>query len=142
MDGAAIVDSLERAGQLCEDLTPRVYARLFAEHPELAAMFRQEAHDNVKGEMLARALEAILDCATDDVYGANLVEGEAANHEGYCVSREVFVRFFAAIAGSLRDLLGAQWTPAMEQAWEELARRFERLAQVAPQAAPQASPAA
>ncbi len=127
MDGAQIVLSLERAAAVCDDLTPHVYARLFAEHPELEQLFRREAHDQARGEMLARALEAILDCATDDVYGANLVASEAANHEGYEVARETFVRFFAAIQATLRDLLAAEWTDDMDAAWAGMLRRFSAL---------------
>lgn len=128
MDGAQIVLSLERAAALAGDIAPRVYARLFAEHPELAPLFRSEGQAQVQGEMLARALEAILDCATDDAYGANLIEGEAANHEGYAVGRETFVRFFAAIQATLRDVLGPEWTGDMDAAWAGMLRRFSTLA--------------
>lgn len=128
MDSAGIVSSLERAAALAGDLTPRVYARLFAEHPELAPLFRHEARDQAKGEMLARALEAILDCATDDIYGANLIAGEAVNHRGYDIGPEVFVRFFATIEATLRDVLGAEWTGEMGAAWAAMLARFETLA--------------
>jgi hemoglobin-like flavoprotein len=35
--------SFELAAERCEDLTPRVYRRLFRKHPEAEAMFRMRA---------------------------------------------------------------------------------------------------
>jgi hypothetical protein len=35
MDAAPITRSLELAAERCEDLTPLVYRRLFAEHPDM-----------------------------------------------------------------------------------------------------------
>ena len=55
--------SFELAAERCEDLTPLVYRRLHATHPETQTMFRTEGSELVKGSMLAMTIEAILDFA-------------------------------------------------------------------------------
>jgi hemoglobin-like flavoprotein len=51
--------SFELAAERCEDLTPLVYRRLAAEHPETQTMFRSEGSELVKGPMLAMTVEAM-----------------------------------------------------------------------------------
>ena len=55
--------SFEIAAGRCEDLTPLVYRRLHAEHPETVSMFRTEGSELVKGSMLALTIEAMMDFA-------------------------------------------------------------------------------
>ncbi|MEI2736779.1 MAG: globin [Rhodoblastus sp.] len=114
-----ITQSLELAAARAPDLTPLVYERLFAERPELAPMFGANPR-LVQGEMLARALETILDFIGDRAYAANLVEAEAAAHATYEVPPDLFVHFFGVIADTLRALIGADWTGEMEAAWRDL----------------------
>ncbi len=114
-----ITHSLELAAERAGDLTPLVYARLFAERPELAQSFGHNAK-TVHGEMLARAIETILDFIGDSAYAANLVAAESAAHATYDVSPDTFVIFFRVIAETLRDVLGADWTAEMDAAWREL----------------------
>ena len=111
--------SLEIAAERCEDLAPAVYARLFAEMPELRSLFRKEPR-LVQGEMLARALETILDFCGDRLYGPNTVLAEAINHEAYDMPPDAFARFFGVIAHCVRDVVGADWTAQMEQGWQAL----------------------
>ena len=56
-DAAAIVQSLEIAAEHSGDLTPAVYARLFAQQPQMRALFVLDTNDAVKGEMLARVFD-------------------------------------------------------------------------------------
>ena len=114
-----ITKSLELAAERAPDLTPLVYARLFAERPELAPMFGANPR-LVQGEMLARALETILDFVGDRAYAANLVEAEAAAHATYDVPPDLFVDFFRVIAETLRALLRDVWTKEMDAAWRDL----------------------
>ncbi len=53
-----IEQSFELAAERCGDLTPHVYRRLFAVHPEARALFRTEGSELVKGSMLALTIEA------------------------------------------------------------------------------------
>lgn len=114
-----ITRSLERAATLCPDMAPLVYARLFAQRPDLAALFRENA-SLVQGEMLAKTFEAILDFVDGDSYAGNLVAVEAATHAAYDVPRDAFVLFFRVVADTLRDVLGPEWTLETARAWNAL----------------------
>ena len=61
-DAELITLSFEIAAERCDDLTPVVYRRLFSDHPEMERLFFRDAQTHaVRGEMLARVIEAILD---------------------------------------------------------------------------------
>jgi hemoglobin-like flavoprotein len=112
--------SFELAAERCEDLTPLVYRRLFREHPEAEAMFRREGSDLVKGSMLALTIDAILDFAGDRSGNFRLIECELSSHDAYGTPRELFVAFFGVIANELHEILGADWSAEIDQAWQSL----------------------
>jgi hemoglobin-like flavoprotein len=112
--------TFELAAERCEDLTPLVYRRLFAQQPQMEALFQRDRNDAVKGEMLARVIEAILDFAGERRYAAHLIQCEVITHAGYEVPPEVFGLFFGTVAAELRELLGDDWTPAIDAAWTRL----------------------
>ena len=113
----AIESSLEIAAERGGDLSPRVYAALFACEPQLHALFSRDANDAIKGEMLMKVIEAILDFVGERRYAGFLIEAEAANHEAYEVPRTVFATFFRIVADVVRDTCGTYWTNAMDAAW-------------------------
>jgi hemoglobin-like flavoprotein len=121
--------SFELASVRCDDLTPLVYRRLFAEHPEAQAMFRSQGSDLVKGSMLASTIEAVLDFASERSGHFRLIECEAASHDGYGTPRELFVAFFVVIAATLRELLGADWSNEIDDAWRQLLAEIEGIIQ-------------
>jgi hemoglobin-like flavoprotein len=115
-----IQQSFELAAARCEDLTPLVYRRLFREHPEAKAMFRTDGSELVKGSMLALTIEAMLDFAGERSGNFRMIECEVISHDGYGTPRELFVAFFGVIAASLREVLGDDWSPEIDQAWQRL----------------------
>jgi hemoglobin-like flavoprotein len=115
-----IETSLELAAERCEDLTPLVYARLFAAHPEMEALFLRDTNHAVKGEMLARVFEAILDFVGERKYASTLIQCEVITHEGYDVPPDVFGIFFSVVADTLKAVLGPDWSPAIAEAWTGL----------------------
>ena len=119
--------SFELAAERCEDLTPLVYRRLFREHPEAEAMFRHEGGDLVKGSMLALAIDAIMDFAGDRAGHFRMIECEVQSHDAYGTPRKLFGEFFGVIADSLREILGPDWSPGIEDAWRTLLREVDRL---------------
>ena len=119
--------SFELAAERCEDLTPLVYSRLFREHPEAVGMFRSEGSDLVKGAMLALTIDAILDFAGDRTGHFRLIECEVSSHDAYGTPRELFAGFFEVIANTLRDLLGADWSPEIDEAWRRLLAEIGQL---------------
>ncbi len=120
IDSGAITLSFDLAAQRCSDITPLVYERLFMRHPDMEPLFVRDTTGSVRGEMLFRVIEAIFDFIGPRAYSNHLIETEVVTHEGYGVPREIFGIFFETLAETLRDLLGGDWTPAMEQSWREL----------------------
>ena len=119
--------SFEIAAERCEDLTPLVYRRLHAEHPETVTMFRTEGSEPVKGSMLALTIGAILDFAGPRTGHFRMIECEISSHDAYGTPRELFIAFFGVIARTLRELLDADWSPEMDEAWRELVEEIERI---------------
>jgi hemoglobin-like flavoprotein len=115
-----IEQSFELAAQHCCDLTPDVYRRLFRDRPETAAMFRNDGGDLVRGSMLALAIEAILDFAGERSGHFRLIACEVSSHEAYGTPQELFIDFFRVIRDTLRELLAAEWSSDMNDAWARL----------------------
>jgi hemoglobin-like flavoprotein len=114
------------------DPTPLVYARLFAEQPQMQALFWRDSDGAIKGEMLSRVFDAILDFVGERRYAANMIGCEIVTHEGYDVPREVFATFFGVVARTVRDQLGEAWTPAIEAAWTALLAELDAYVQATP----------
>ena len=89
-------------------------------------MFRSEGSDLVKGSMLALTIDAILDFAGDRKGHFRMIECEVSSHDAYGTSRELFVAFFGVIAGTLRDILGTDWSPEIDAAWRRLLADLDR----------------
>jgi hemoglobin-like flavoprotein len=115
-----IQHSFELASGRCDDLTPLVYGRLFREYPEAEAMFRREAGDLVKGSMLALTIDAILDFSGERKGSFRLIECEVQSHDAYGTPRKLFGAFFTVIADTMREILGAEWSSEIDQAWRKL----------------------
>jgi hemoglobin-like flavoprotein len=128
---AEIEESLELLAER-GDPTPAVYERLFAEQPQMLALFWRDSDGAIKGEMLSRVFAAILDFVGDRRYADHMIGCEIVTHEGYDVPREVFATFFGVVAATLRDLLGDAWTPQMDVAWTELLADLDSYVQATP----------
>jgi hemoglobin-like flavoprotein len=122
-----IEHSFELAAARCADLTPLVYRRLFREHPEAEPMFRREAHDLVKGSMLAMTIDAMLDLAGARTGSFRMIQCEVDSHDAYGTPRELFGKFFGVIADAMRDIVGADWTPEIDMAWQRLLAEIDLL---------------
>jgi hemoglobin-like flavoprotein len=122
-----IHQSFELAAERCEDLTPLVYLRLFREYPEAKAMFRSEGAALVQGAMLAQTLDAIMDFAGDRSGRFRMIECEVQSHDAYGTPRKLFGAFFGVIAGTIRELLGTDWTPEIDAAWQRLLAELDRV---------------
>jgi hemoglobin-like flavoprotein len=119
-DAAAIEASLELAGEQAGDLTSDVYRRLFAEQPEMEALFWRDRSGAIKGEMLMRVFEALFDFIGERRYADHMLETEVVTHEGYDVPRGVFATFFGVLCETVREACGPGWTPAMDAAWRRV----------------------
>ena len=116
----AIERSLEIAAERRGDVTPRVYALLFQRQPEMETLFSRDRNNLIKGEMLMRVFEAILDFVGERRYADHLVRAESITHEGYEVPRQVFGTFFGIVEETIREACGSEWTPEMNGAWRQM----------------------
>jgi len=116
----AITESLEQVAERCGDPTAAVYGLLFARHPEMLDLFVRDTNGAVRGQMLNQAFEIIMDYIGPRSFSANFIACEVVNHENLGVPPEVFASFFGVMRDAFRDILGADWTPAFDQAWREL----------------------
>jgi hemoglobin-like flavoprotein len=141
MDADLIERSLEIAAAQGGDLTPMVYDRLFAAYPEMRALFVRDTNGSVRGEMLARVFEMILDFIDRRAYAAQMIQCEVVTHEGYGVPPEVFGVFFGVVRDTLRELAGAAWTADMDGAWSTMLGQMDWFATHPSQLAPQTAEA-
>jgi hemoglobin-like flavoprotein len=119
-DAEAIEASLALAAERGGDLSPAVYARLFERQPGMQALFWRDSNNSIRGEMLAKVFETILDFIGPRAYAHHLIETEVITHEGYDVPRGVFATFFGIVAEVVQETCGADWTPAMDGAWTRI----------------------
>ncbi len=74
--------------------------------------------------MMQQALECILDYVGDRLVAPQIIASSRIHHEGYSVPADRFDSFFVAIRDTFRDMLGPDWTPAMEREWADLLGEF------------------
>jgi hemoglobin-like flavoprotein len=113
---ASLALAAERGG----DLTPRVYARLFAARPDLEPLFGKDVNDSVKGEMLAQVFDSIFDFIGDRVYADHLMRSHSIAHDAYNVPPAVFLSFFSIVAETVAEVIGPEWHGEMAAAWQAL----------------------
>ncbi len=126
MDLSLVVESLERLADRDIDPTQAVYARLFGQYPEMEALFIRDHKYIVRGQMVQMVIENLLDYATARTFGLPMIRAEKVNHANLGVPPEVFSRFFAIVQAALAALLGPDWTPATERAWNDMLASLER----------------
>jgi hemoglobin-like flavoprotein len=120
MNADLIAESLDKVGERCADPTPLVYERLFAQNPDMRALFVRDTDGSVRGQMLYQVIEVFLDFVGRRTYSANLIACEVVNHENLGVPPAVFATFFATVAETFCEILGEDWTAAYEGAWQAL----------------------
>jgi hemoglobin-like flavoprotein len=116
-------DAISRSLELVAergDPAPFVYARLFAVHPEMEALFCRDKNGSIRGNMLAEAITGLMDFAGANGYGGNLFRAEIVNHEHIGVPPANFLAFFAIMHETFAEMLGDEWTPEFDVAWREV----------------------
>jgi hypothetical protein len=119
-DAAAVEASLALAGEVGGDLAAAVYARLFDEQPQMEILFWRDVDGAIKGEMLMKVFEAILDFIGERKYAHRMIQNEVLTHEGYDVPRAVFATFFGVVGAVVRETCAGGWSAEMEAAWARL----------------------
>lgn len=123
-DAAVIVATLEAVAARRGDPGPDVYRRLFAMHPDYERLFVMDTNGDVRGSMMQQGLECILDYVGERLVAPQIIDAERQRHDGYGVREDQFDAFFVAMRDTFRDIMGADWSPAMEREWESLLAAF------------------
>lgn len=118
VDDAALIErGLELVAMRLGDPATLVYARLFADHPELEVLFVRDRVGMVRVQMLHVALECLADFAGPHDYSANFLCSERVNHAGLGVPPAMFDLFYSTMIDTFRAELGPEWTVEMDAAW-------------------------
>jgi hypothetical protein len=54
-----------------------------------------------------------------------MISCEVQSHDAYGTPRELFGKFFGVIADTIRELLGTEWSPEIDNAWRKLLGELE-----------------
>ncbi|MSO99680.1 MAG: globin [Acetobacteraceae bacterium] len=127
-DADIVTETLERVAARVDDPMKLVFDRLFAEMPEVEALFVRDKGGLVRGQMFQVTMESLLDFLGDRTYGANLVQIERVNHQGLGVEPEMFDRFYVTVMATFKDIMGSDWTPEMEAVWTRVIGELTGLA--------------
>lgn len=119
-DPAVILSTLEAVAERHGDPGEAIYGRLFSTHPEFVRLFAMDTDGGVRGSMLQTSFECIVDLVGPRLTGANVISAERQHHQGYGVPDGMFEEFFVAMRDAFRDILAADWTPAMDREWRSL----------------------
>ncbi len=123
-DADVIHATLEAVAERHADPTPLIYARLFAAHPGLEALFHMDRDGGVRASMVQQGFECILDYVGPRLTSPQIIAAARQHHDGYGVPAERFDDFFVAMRDAFRSDLGAGWTPVMEHEWALLLDEF------------------
>lgn len=116
-----VLESLELYAEHAGDPVPGVYERFFAIHPEAVDEF---AGDHLlEKRMMAGVLQMLADLA-DEALDAEECDYWVFDHIAYEVDETMAFDMFDAVVDTLREGLGARWTPEMESAWPALLDRL------------------
>lgn len=114
---AALIEAgLEAVVARLGDPAPAVYERLFERMPEARGLFVRDVSGGVRGEMLQRAIEAMLDLVGEASWGAGLLASERVSHEGLGAAPGRFEAPYDAMHEVFREAAGDAWTGDIEAA--------------------------
>jgi len=123
LDAVELETTLEALADVCEDLTPPVYARFFKSHPEAQGLFRLDAR--TRGRMLNEILDVLRELAQDRGYMPAAIEGLAKDHASYGeIPITLYQGLLDALLATMADFLGSTWTSRREAAWRAQADRL------------------
>lgn len=125
---SGVAESLDWLAERDIDPAARIYAQVFAVHPDMERLFFSDSDGAIKANMIWRAFETVLDMDSANAYGANFVGCEVVNHQNLGVDASVFVSFYAIMRDVVRAELGDAWTSSMESAWRGVIARVKSVA--------------
>lgn len=117
---ALINQSLARVTALVGDPTDRIYARLFAEHPEFEPLFVMDTDGGVRANMLTSSFTCLLGVVEGNSQPHMHLEAARVHHDGYGLGAKEIDVMFEIMRDECRHILGTEWTDQVEAAWASL----------------------
>jgi hemoglobin-like flavoprotein/Ran GTPase-activating protein (RanGAP) involved in mRNA processing and transport len=116
---AAVLEaSFARLASLGGDFGERFYAALFARYPGIAPLFAQTSMKRQYQHLLSTLALVIEHLRHPDAAQAHL-ESLAERHLGYGVSPSHYHAVVSILLETMRQTLGEEWTPEVENAWHD-----------------------
>lgn len=116
---ALILQSLDRVGELMEDPSAPVYENLFARYPEFMALFRFDTNGEMaRQNMFHVTVVALMEHLEGKNASLTMVRSERMNHAHIGVDNASFDRYYDVVRDTFRDILGDEWMPETQQAWD------------------------
>jgi len=114
---ALVQQSFEKAAAMGEKVAEIFYAELFAIDPSLRSMFQDDMHEQRQKLLAALALVVRSLHKPDKIIGP--VKQLAVKHVDYGVRPEHYTYVGNALLRTLKKEFGAEFTPALSDAWIE-----------------------
>lgn len=108
--------SFERVKLHKSEFSAAFYSRLFAKYPELEPLFMR-TDINRQGTKLYAALVLLVENLRHPVELERVLLPLGEKHIGYGATAEAFPKVGGTIIATLREFLGEDWTPELEDAW-------------------------
>lgn len=115
-----ILESLDRVAEITDDPSAQVYERLFTEYPEFKQLFRHESSGELARQNMFRVtVVALLEHLEGKHSSLTMVNSERINHFHLGVPNEKFNRYYEVVRDTFQDILGDDWTPQTQNAWDD-----------------------
>lgn len=116
MSAHLLRSSLESILAIQDAFPARFYAILFERHPELRSMFHRSS-PGAQQKMFVQKLCAIVDHVDDPLWLERELAHLVDTHRAYGVRDEMYPWVGDALIQALREGLGDELTPEVEQSW-------------------------
>lgn len=120
IDVNVILATLDQVAERHGDPKDRVYDRLFELHPECERLFAPDRDGGVRGSMLQTSVECMIGIAEQQDLARYLIEAAGLHHGEFGVREDQLDAMFEAMRDVFREILGVDWTSAMEAEWSAL----------------------
>lgn len=117
-DQQLIANTLDRLAERDIDITPQVYERFFALCPEAKPLFSSTASAGPHGRMLYELFQMLTGQMVQQPGEPVPMVSTAREHSAWGATAPMYPLFVEALLQSLGDALGADWTPALAEAWQ------------------------
>lgn len=133
MSDDLVYRSFERVAERAVDITPKVYQKFFARHPEAESLMGH-IDQIVRGRMMDEVYRLLL--ADDFSEEQQYLNWEVTNHRtAYNVEFDMYPHLMEALVDAVKESMGDDWNADYEDAWaaknellmQEVHRRYGKI---------------